>query len=139
MGQSISDVMTTDPRTAQARETVRQAAKAMRDEDVGAVIVLDDGQVCGIVTDRDIAIRAVADGQDPNETTIGEICSRDVETLSPDQSVEEAIKIVRKKNVRRVPVVEDGRPVGIVSLGDLAVERDPDSALADISAASPNR
>ena len=139
MAQNIREVMTSDPRTVQASDSVANAAKIMRDEDVGPVIVVDDVQVCGIVTDRDIAVRAVAEGRDPQQTTVGEICSRDVATLSPDQTVEEAIQLVRDKNIRRVPVVDGGQPVGIVSLGDLAVERDPDSALADISAATPNQ
>ena len=139
MGQSIREVMTSDPRTVQASDSVADAAQIMREEDVGPVIVLDNGRVCGIVTDRDIAVRAVAEGRDPKQTTVGEICSRDVATLSPDQTVEEAIQLVREKNIRRVPVVDGGQPVGIVSLGDLAIERDPDSALADISAAAPNQ
>jgi CBS domain-containing protein len=100
--------------------------------------VEDDGQVRGIVTDRDIVVRAVADGRDPASTTLGEVGSTDVVALSPDDTVERAVEIMRQKAIRRVPVVEGGRAVGIVSIGDLAAERDPDSALADISSARPN-
>ena len=140
MAQSIREVMTPDPTTVQARDSVVDAARVMRDEHVGAAIVLEEGQVAGILTDRDIAVRAVAEGRDPEKTTVGEICSRDIVALAPDQTVEEAIEVVRDRDVRRVPVVdEDGQQVGIVSLGDLAIERDPDSALAEISAAPPNR
>jgi CBS domain-containing protein len=140
MAQSIREVMTPDPKTVQARDSVVDAARVMRDEDIGAGIVLEEGQVAGILTDRDIAVRAVAEGRDPEKTTVGEICSRDIDALSPDQTVEEAIELVRDRDVRRVPVVdEDGQPAGIVSLGDLAIERDTDSALAEISSAPPNR
>ena len=110
----------------------------MRDEEVRGVLVIQDGKLCGLLTDRDIVVRAVAEGRDPSKTQVGEVASTDVATLAPDQDVGEAIRLMREKHVRRLPVVEGGRPVGIVSLGDLAVERDPDSVLADISAAPPN-
>ncbi len=111
----------------------------MRDQDIGDVIVLDDGdQLCGIVTDRDIAVRVVAEGRNPQEVKVGQICSRDLTTVSPNDDVGAAVKLMSQKAIRRVPVVDKGRPVGIVSIGDLAVDRDPDSALADISSAKPN-
>jgi CBS domain-containing protein len=138
VAHSIGDVMTSDPRTVDVGDTLVDAARQMRDGDVGSVIVLENGQVSGILTDRDIVVRAVAEGRDPGETKVGEICSRDLTTLTPDQSVDDAIRLMREQDVRRLPVVEDGRPVGIVSLGDLAIEREPDSALADISSAPPN-
>jgi len=138
MKQTIRDVMTPDPHTVQATTALADAAAIMRDGDVGDVIVLTDGQMYGIVTDRDIAVRAVAEGRDLKETPVGEICSKELVALSPDDTVEDAIGKMREMAIRRLPVVDDGRPVGIVSLGDLAVARDPDSALADISAASPN-
>ena len=111
----------------------------MRDGNIGDVVVLEDGQVRGILTDRDIVIRALAEGMDPSRTTVGEVCSRELTTLSPTDSIAQAVSIMRDKAIRRLPVVEGGRPVGIVSLGDLAVEREPDSALGGISAAPPNR
>jgi signal-transduction protein with cAMP-binding, CBS, and nucleotidyltransferase domain len=136
MGQSIRDVMSTDPVVLQQEASIQEAAQAMREQDIGDVIVLDDSQqICGIVTDRDIAVRAVAQGRDPQSVTVGEICSRDLQTLSPDDDVGDAVKVMSEKAIRRLPVVDNGRPVGIVSLGDLAVTRDPDSVLADISAA----
>jgi len=111
----------------------------MEAEDVGDVIVVDGEQICGLVTDRDIAIRAVAHGLDPATVPVTEICSIELTTVTPDTPVDDAIALMRAKAIRRLPVVENGAPVGIVSLGDLAVQRDPDSALADISAAPPNR
>jgi CBS domain-containing protein len=139
MAQSIREVMTADPRTVDANATVADAAREMRDGDVGAVIVTENGAVAGIVTDRDIAIRAVSEGRDPATTRVAEIASMNVVTLTVDQSVEDAIRIMRERDVRRVPVVQDGRPAGIVSLGDLAIERDEDSALADIASEPANR
>jgi CBS domain-containing protein len=130
--------MTKDPLTLSDDSTITEAAKAMRDQDIGDVIVLSGGQVTGIVTDRDIVVRAIADGHDPQSTPIGNISSRDLTTLSPDDTVEAAVRLVRDNAVRRLPVVEDDRPVGIVSLGDLAEEKDPSSALADISRAPAN-
>jgi signal-transduction protein with cAMP-binding, CBS, and nucleotidyltransferase domain len=139
MARTVEEIMTHDPRTVDADDPVIEAARQMRDGDVGDVIVTRDGQVNGIVTDRDIVIRAVAEGRDPQSTPVGEVCTGDVRSLQPSQSVDEAIQTMREHDIRRLPVVDGGRPVGIVSLGDLAVERDPDSALADISAASPDQ
>jgi CBS domain-containing protein len=139
MAQSIREVMTADPRTVEASATVVEAAREMRDGDVGAVVVVDRGAVAGILTDRDIAVRAVAEGRDPDATRVSEIASMNVVTLTVDESVEDAIALVRDRDVRRVPVVQDGRPAGIVSLGDLAIERDAGSALADIASEPPNR
>jgi CBS domain-containing protein len=138
MAQSIQEVMTPDPHTVPADATLEQAAREMKSDDVGAVLVEDNGNIAGILTDRDIVVRAIAEGRDPSSIKVGEVASRDVKTLTPDSSVEDAIKIVREQNVRRIPVVEDGRPAGIVSIGDLAIERDSDSALADISSEPPN-
>ena len=140
MAQKISEVMSSDPISIPLNESVREAARVMRDADIGDVIVLDESQkVCGIVTDRDITIRLVADGWDPIETRLGEIVTRDVVTLSPDDSVDDAVRLMSEKAIRRLPITQDGKPVGIVSLGDLAVTQDPESALADISASPPDR
>lgn len=138
MARSVNEVMTHDPRTVDGGDTLVEAARVMREADVGPVLVLDEGRVAGILTDRDIVVRAIADGRDPQSTPVREACSADPVTLNPDQDVDGAVRLMREHDVRRVPVVQDGRPVGILSLGDLAVERDPESALADISAASPN-
>lgn len=139
MAQSIKDVMKADPVTIASNAPVIQAAQAMRDADIGDVIVLDDAdKVCGIVTDRDIAVRLVAEGRDPSGTKLVEICSGDVASLSPEDRVGDAVRTMSEKAIRRLPVLEGGKAVGIVSLGDLAEAQDPDSALADISAAPPN-
>jgi CBS domain-containing protein len=138
MAQSIREVMTSDPRTVSASATLEDAAREMGRDDIGAVLVEDNGSLAGILTDRDIVVRAIAERKDPSSTKVGDVASRDVASLTPDQTVEEAIKIVREQNVRRIPVVQDGRPAGIVSIGDLAIERDTESALADISSEPAN-
>jgi CBS domain-containing protein len=135
---TVRDVMTANPVTLPADAPVVEAAKKMREADIGDVILLDNDTICGVVTDRDIVVRVLAEDREPAGTKLGEICSRDLATVSPDDDLTHAGDLMRERTVRRVPVVEDGRPVGIVSMGDLAVERDPDSALGEISAASPN-
>ena len=138
MAQSIREVMTESPELVSGDTTVADAAKLMRDKDFGGVLCADGEELKGFLTDRDIAVRVVAEGKDPNSTTVSEVATTELHTLSPDDSVEDAIELVRQHDVRRLPVVEGAKPVGIVSIGDLAVERDEDSALADISAASQN-
>jgi len=139
MAQSIREVMTPDPVKMPMTASVREAARTMRDSDIGAVVVMDKNRMCGIVTDRDIVVRALAEGRDPATTKVGDICSRELTTLAPTDSVADAVRMMRQKALRRLPVVEGDRPVGIVTIGDLAIERDRDSALADISAAPANR
>jgi CBS domain-containing protein len=139
MTQSIREVMTRDVVTMPATATAAEAARKMRDGDIGDVVVLDERQVCGIVTDRDIVIRGIAEGRDPSTTKLADICSRDLTTVTPDADVSEAIRLMKAKALRRLPVVEGNQPIGIVSLGDLAVERDPRSVLGEISTAPPNR
>jgi len=139
MAQYLREIMTQNPLTLQTTDTIVAAARTMRDGNVGDVVILEKGQIQGILTDRDIVIRAVAEGRDPARTTVGEVCSRELTVLSPSDGINDAVKAMREKAIRRLPVVESGRPVGIVSLGDLAVERDPESALGGISAAPPNR
>jgi CBS domain-containing protein len=139
MAEHIRDVMTTDPQTLSEHTVVREAAEAMRAWDIGDVIVSDDnGQIAGILTDRDIVVRVVAEGRDPRTTRIGDIASRELTAISPDDPIGRAVQLMRERAIRRLPVVDRGKPVGIVSIGDLALDRDPDSALADISAAPPN-
>jgi CBS domain-containing protein len=138
VAQSINEVMTHDPITVSKDTTIAQVARKMKEGDTGAILVTDDGgQLFGLVTDRDIVVRAIADGADPS-TAIEQYATTGTKTLTPDASVDDAIEIVRGGDVRRVPVVQDGRPVGIVSIGDLAIERDEDSALADLSSSAPN-
>lgn len=137
--QTIGDVMTANPRTFSTDATIREAAEEMRLSSIGAVVVEEDGEICGILTDRDIVVRCIAAGGDPGQDTIGPICSREITTLTPNDDVDRAIAVMREKGIRRIPVVENGKPVGMVSLGDLALERDPRSALGGISAAAPNQ
>jgi CBS domain-containing protein len=139
MASTVRDIMTTDITTLTSGDSLVEAARRMRDADAGDVLVVDDGQLRGIVTDRDIVTGAIADGQDPDSTSLSQVCSSELVTVSPDDDVRRAVELMRERAVRRLPVVEGGKAVGIVSLGDLAVERDPDSALAEISAAAPNQ
>jgi CBS domain-containing protein len=140
MPQSIKEVMTPNPVTLPTKAPLTEAAKAMRESDIGDVIVIDDsGRLFGVVTDRDIVIRALADGRDPGQTSVGDIATKDLVSVTSDSAVERAISLMRDKAVRRIVVTEGDQPVGIVSIGDLAIERDSDSALADISRAEPDR
>lgn len=137
--QTIRDVMTPEPATLRASASVLDAAKVRRDNDIGDVVILEDERVCGIVTDRDIVVRVLSEGTDPAGVTVGEICSRELTTIAPTARVDDAVRLIREKAIRRLPVVgQAGEVVGIVTIGDLAVARDPNSALADISAAPPN-
>ncbi len=136
--QQVSDIMTPDPVACPSNASVASAAVEMRDKDAGAILIEDQGDLCGIVTDRDIAVGVVAQGKDPGGTKVGELCHGEVATLEPDASVDDAVQLMRDKKIRRIPVVEDGQAVGIISIGDLAIERDANSALGEISAAAPN-
>jgi CBS domain-containing protein len=138
MAHTVSDVMTKNPATVECGESAAEAARLMARGDMGDVIVLDNGTVAGILTDRDIAVRLVAQERDPR-TPVAEILSdRDLVTVAPDMPLDQAARLMRQHSVRRLPVVQKGRAVGVVSLGDLAIERDETSALADISAAEGN-
>ena len=118
---------------------VQEAARRMRDDDVGAVIVEEDGKPYGIVTDRDIAVRAVAQGLNVTIAPVASICSKELATVSPDEDIESAIQLMLDKALRRVLVVDaHSAPVGIVSLGDLAIARGSSSVLGQISAAPAN-
>lgn len=138
MAQKIQDVMASDPVTVPAQAPLVQAAEKMRDQRIGDVLVLDGDQVCGVVTDRDLVVRGLAEQREPTTTPVGEICSRQLVTVRPDDDTDRAVQLMRQHAVRRLPVMRDGELVGIVSIGDLAVELDSHSALADISAAPPN-
>lgn len=138
MPQSIQEVMTPNPKTYPATTSIADAARAMRDNNIGDVLVERGGAVCGIVTDRDIVVRAVAEDRSPSEVCLADICSGELTALAPTDSVDDAVQLMRENALRRLPICDDGKAVGIVSLGDLAVERDPRSALADISAMPPN-
>jgi len=139
MQQTVRQVMTPDPYTVRESSPVNEAARIMRDQNIGDVIVTsDDGSVCGIVTDRDLTLSVIAEDRDPTSMTVGDVCGHRVESIGSSEPVDEAVALMRNHAIRRLPVVDAGQLVGIVSLGDLAMERDPRSALADISEAPPN-
>ncbi|MEU4006991.1 CBS domain-containing protein [Streptomyces pseudogriseolus] len=138
MTQYVRDIMTAAPVTVGPQTSVAQAARLMRDHDLGAVLVTDDGRLRGLVTDRDLVVRSVAEGVDPEETTVVRACSEDLVTVRPDDELDLAVRLMREHAVRRVPVVDGEHAVGVLSLGDVAMERDPDSALADITVARPH-
>jgi CBS domain-containing protein len=138
MARTIKDVMTSKPIVYPASATIAEAAQGMRELDIGDVLVERDGVVCGIVTDRDIVVRAVADSSAPDIVTVGEICSDVLVSLSPSDSIEKATQLMRDHALRRVPVIQDGTAIGIVTLGDLSIERDSSSTLAAISSSPPN-
>ena len=121
MGQSIQKIMTTNPSTIEPKQSVVEAAQIMKQEDAGVVPVTENGRLTGMVTDRDIAIRVVAEGKDPQSTTVGEIASTNLVTLDPQQDLDEALRLMAQHQVRRLPVVEeDGRLVGVVAQADIA-------------------
>jgi len=120
--QKISDVMSSDVQTISPDATIEEAAQEMRDGDFGLVPVAEDEELLGVITDRDIAIRAVAEGKDPS-TLVREIMSEEVVWASEDDSVEDAARIMSDHQIRRLPVVDaEQHLVGIVSLGDFAVD-----------------
>jgi CBS domain-containing protein len=138
MADTVRELLKGDPVTVEADATIQEAAKLMADNDIGNLPIVENSEVKGIVTDRDIVVRVIAKGDGP-DASVREAASTDVETISADTSIDDAIQKMEQSNVRRLPVVEDdGKPVGVITLGDLAQERDKSSALADISAASPN-
>jgi CBS domain-containing protein len=125
MGKDIREVMTSNPRTIEPDKPVADAAKLMRDEDVGLAPVVEGDRLVGTLTDRDIAIRVVAEGKDPASTSVREVASTDVVTVSPEQDLDEALSLMAQHQVRRVPVVEqDGRLVGVVAQADVARQAD---------------
>lgn len=139
MAERVEDVMTREVAALPPDATAQQAARLMKERGIGDVLVCDGDVLRGIVTDRDLVIRCLAEDDRPTERRIGEICTGEPVTLSPQDDVDRAVDLMRQHAVRRIPVVEAGRPVGVVSIGDLAIERDERSALADISAAPPNQ
>lgn len=139
MTRRVHEVMTGNPVTVEKLTSLAEAARVMRDAGIGDVLVVDGGRLCGILTDRDLVVRAIAENKDPADTTVQAICSTDPVTVKPADDVDQAVDLMRRHAVRRLPVrAEDGELVGVVTLGDLEVERDPGSALAAISAAEPD-
>jgi CBS domain-containing protein len=136
---TVSEVMTKNPLSLPETASLAQAAKAMRDSHIGVVLVNDaDDKLAGLITDRDIVVRAIAEGDDPRHVPLSRVCSKVEYKLEPDASIDSAVKMMSEASIRRIPVVENDRCVGIISLGDLAVDRDPQSALGRISGAPSN-
>lgn len=138
MATSVREVMTADPVVLETTATASEAARRMRDEDIGDVLVTDGATLRGIVTDRDLTTRVLAADRDGSSVTLGDVVTTGLEAVEPDADVSEVIERMRRAAVRRVPVVENNAPVGILSIGDLAVQFDEDSVLADLSASPPD-
>ena len=136
--REIRQVMTGAPETVELDTPIRDAAALMERTDIGNVIVVREEQVKGIITDRDIAVRVVAAGRDPVTVAVSEIMTAFPATIAPTASVHEAIELMREHDVRRLPVVEAGRPIGVVALADLSSSPEAQALLADISFAPPN-
>lgn len=125
MGTSIRDAMTSNPSNVDMSSSIVEAAKLMKSEDVGSIPVTEGDRLVGIVTDRDIAVRVVAEGKDVQTVTVGEIASKDLVTVDPQQDLDEALRLMAEHQVRRLPVVEeDGRLVGILAQADVAQHGD---------------
>jgi signal-transduction protein with cAMP-binding, CBS, and nucleotidyltransferase domain len=137
MAQRVGDVMTPGPIILRHDQLVADAARVMRDQGVGLVLVTQEDRLYGVLTDRDIVVRAIAESGGP-DTELAAICSRHVVAVNAGDDIAEAVRLMRENTVRRLPVIDNGQVVGLVSLGDLAARRDDNSALADISAAEPN-
>lgn len=139
MAQQIQDIMTKQVHTVRDDATLLDVARVMRDKKIGDVLVTNrDGTLRGIVTDRDIVVRADAAAKPLDKTRVGDICSDQLVKLTASSTIDDAVKMMRDHAIRRVPVVSDGQPIGIVTIGDLARHQDPKSALAQISSATPN-
>jgi CBS domain-containing protein len=137
--QTVKDVMTTNVVYLSSETTIAEVARTMREQDIGDVVVADGPALAGLVTDRDIVVRAVAEGRDPDATTVGEIMTRDLVTVRPEDTIQQAALLMRDRAVRRLLVCDDAQGlVGVVSIGDLAERIDPDSVLGGISSAEPN-
>jgi len=132
--RTVADVMTRDVVSVDITDSAQEAARLMRENATGDVVVTDSGRVAGILTDRDLAVRLVAEGRD-SMTRVGELVLENVVTCPPDTALADAVRTMRNHDVRRLPVVEGDRAVGILSLGDLALITDAGDLLADISAA----
>jgi CBS domain-containing protein len=136
--KTVRDVMTKNPVSMSSDSSVIDAAKAMKDLRIGSVVVMEKDKPCGIVTDRDIAVRAVATGSDPKSTKLADICSHDLAAVRPDQSVDDAIQLMKSHDVKRVVVMSDTKLEGIVSLGDLTARGEGEDVHRDLSQAEPN-
>ncbi|MEV0091042.1 CBS domain-containing protein [Streptomyces sp. NPDC050738] len=135
MATLVREVMTAGVAAVRPDASLVEAAQLMRAQDIGNVLVAQGDRLIGILTDRDITLRAVAEGVDPLTVSAEAVCTPLPVYVSPDDEVAAAISLMRKHAVRRLPVVQDGRPLGLVSLGDLARDLEPGSVLGEISGA----
>lgn len=136
----INDIMTRSVSTVELDATLQTAAQRMRDLNIGALPVTDDGALVGMVTDRDITIRGVADGLNMRDTLVSEVMTADVQTCSPTDSIDAVMKQMGDSQLRRLAVLDAGRKiVGIVALADMATKQNAptDAALREISERSP--
>ena len=133
----VRDIMTPAPVGVYYSQTIGEAARIMRDTQVGAVLVVNEGALSGMVTDRDLVIRGLAEGEGP-DSPVGPLCSGELIGVAADAEIYQAEQLMREHAVRRLPVINDGQVVGIVSIGDLAISADGDSPLAAVSRAQPN-
>lgn len=116
----IREVMTANPKSCSSNASITEAARAMSSEDVGPIPVVEGDRLVGLLTDRDIVVRVVAEGRDPQSTTVGEVASSDLATVSPDENLDRALQLLAERQVRRLPVVEGEKLVGIVAQADIA-------------------
>lgn len=138
--REVRELMTARPEGVRTTDTLQEAARLMKENDIGDVLVEDEkGLLIGIITDRDIAVRATAEGADPKTAKVAGNYTMGMTALAPTDSVQDALRQMRANDVRRLPVLEGGKAIGIVSLGDISVEIAPSSVLADITTASPDR
>jgi CBS domain-containing protein len=120
MSKKITDAMSRNPCAIDAQKPVAHAAKMMRDEDVGYAPIVDGMRLVGALTDRDIAVKVVAEGKDPEQTSVRDVASTDLITVQPDADLDEALQLMARHQVRRIPVVDDGLLVGVVAQADVA-------------------
>jgi CBS domain-containing protein len=134
---TVRDIMTAAPVGVYYSQTIGETARVMRDAQVGAVLVVNEGALAGVVTDRDLVIRGLA--QDAAaDAPVGPLCSGDLVGVAAEASLEQAQQLMREHAVRRLPVIADGQVVGILSIGDLAITAEGDSPLAAVSRAAAN-
>jgi CBS domain-containing protein len=136
MAKSVRDAMTDNPRSIVKSASVVEAAQVMREEHIGSLPITDEEKLVGMITDRDITTRVVADAADPETTSVGDVYSRDLVSVEPDEDLEEALQLMARHQVRRLPVVENGRLVGIVAQADIALGEDEKKTGALVEAIS---
>jgi len=120
MAKQVRDAMTTHPAWVEPSQSIVEAARMMEEEDVGSLPVCQNDRLVGILTDRDIVVRTVAQAREPSSVTVGDVASKDLKTVRPDQDLDEALQLMAQEQVRRLPVVEDGKLVGVLAQADVA-------------------